>query len=557
MATVSDSYWYDSSADEYEVPVINLGDLSQYGDGSSNPHGVTMGMSQAYSGSMHFKSVEDPQTFPAQLNPMREIKYALGRLGTFYASIDTISGPHYMRLSKVDPDHPWLSYYFGGTAYAEINDRGFYIGDNQDRIKVALATATINNVVYLGLYYQGTNLGPSDNDTWNGWFFAYNENSYDALNELQEILDIGPAPGEEGFQPTGNKYGAHKAVGGRGKHSYDHGHKPGYYTDTLTNPGAPDESSASAIHSGMLTVYDITDNALAGLASCLFGQQLSTQITGLFYNPMDFIISLNIFPCQPSVGSSVPIKLGRWQCTAADLGADASGLPLSAQFKTLDFGSIDVPENWGSFLDYSNTQIELYLPFIGAVEVDVTEVMGGSIALEYTIDFLTGMCVANVNCNKTVETPDGYEHPQYSQHSYQGNCAISIPLGQVQYGNMIGSLINAGAVGLSKGPGAGALALAGEAVSGGMKPSVSTKGTISANAGFCAVLRPYIRITRPISAESDSFQEVMGYTSYIDSKLGDCTGFCVCDNIDLHSVTGATESELERIKQMCLEGVHV
>ena len=69
MASVSDSYWYDSSADEYVIPLVSLGDLSQYGDGSSNPHGVTMGMATAYSGTMHFKSVENPQTFPAQLNP--------------------------------------------------------------------------------------------------------------------------------------------------------------------------------------------------------------------------------------------------------------------------------------------------------------------------------------------------------------------------------------------------------------------------------------------------------------------------------------------------------
>lgn len=552
---VSDSYWYDSSADEYVIPVIDLGDLSDYGDGSTNPHGVMAGMSTGYSASFSFKSVEDPTSYPADLNPMREIKYALGRMGTFYPSVDSISGSKYLRISLIDPNEEWITYYAGGTNYADINDRPGWAP--QDHVKVALARAVIENISYLGLYFKGNDLGPSANDTWNAWVFAYCEDPDDAWNEIQEILPLEPSPGEEGYKPTGNKYRGHKAIGGRGKHSSDHGQKPGYYTDTLTNPGAPDESSASAIHSGMLTVYDITDNALAGLASCLFGQQLSTLITGLFYNPMDFIISLNIFPCQPSVGTSVPIQLGRWQCTAADLGADASGLPLSAQFKTLDFGSIDVPENWGSFLDYSNTQIELYLPFIGSVEVDVAEVMGGSISLEYTIDFLTGMCVANVNCNKMVETPDGYEYSQYSQHSYQGNCAISIPLGQVQYGNMIGSLINAGAVGLSKGPGAGAVSLLGEAVSGGMKPSVSTKGTISANAGFCAVLRPYIRITRPISAESDSFQEVMGYTSYVDSKLGDCTGFCVCDNIDLSSISGATESELERIRQMCLEGVHV
>ena len=118
---VSDSYWYDSSADEYVVPVIYLGDLTEYGDGSTNPHGTNAGMSTSNSASLSFKSVENPTSYPAELNPMREIKYALGRMGTFYPSVDTISGSHYLRLTKIDPDEDWIDYYAGGTDAAQIN----------------------------------------------------------------------------------------------------------------------------------------------------------------------------------------------------------------------------------------------------------------------------------------------------------------------------------------------------------------------------------------------------------------------------------------------------
>lgn len=544
-AYLSDTYWYNSSRDEFTVPCIRLGDLTDKPDQSG-----MLGMSTGYSSNYLFKGALN-QTYPAAPDFRQELKNCLG-IGTFYPSEDSISGPNYLRITKIDPDQVWLNYYTAGTAAANTNDRPGWSDDTYTC--VYLATAIINNIEYLGLYYTGVNIGPDDDD---GWLFAYNEDATDAWNEIQELLPMEPSPGQEGYKPTGNKYRGHKAIGGRGKHSTDHGHQPGYYTDTLTNPGAPDESEASAVNSGMLTAYDITDNALANFATCLYSSTFSTALTGLFYNPLDFVISLNIFPAKPIFGSSTPIKLGRWKCTAGDLGTDASGLPLTNQFKTFNFGSIEVPENWGSFLDYSHTQIELFLPFIGSVEIDTAEVMNGEIEVEYTIDFFTGMCVANVNCNKTVELPDGTTQPQYSQHAYQGNCAINVPLSQVQYGNMIGSLINAGTAGLTKGPGGFIASFAGDGVSGGFKPTVTTKGTISANAGFCSVLRPYLRITRPISAESESFQEVMGYTSYVDSKLGECQGYCVCDNIDLSSITGATESELERIKQMCLEGVHV
>lgn len=549
MASIRNSYWYDSGNNEYIIPIVDLGNLTSAPDSAD-----MMGLSSSYSSSYSFKGSQSGE-FPAVVQHNQTIHGALGRVGTFYPSSDTISGPAFFRLSVLVEDHPWFDYFAGGTESADSNDRSGW-GDLDDYvIDVCLGLAKIGDYTYLGIYTYGTLLGPDD---YSAWCFCYMEDPEGAWNEIAEILDIGAAPGTKGYNPTGTKYvPGKKGIGGVGHGATHKKQTPAYETDILHNPGAPDESAASAIGSGMLKAYDVTDSALEGVAACLFGSTLATQITGLFYNPMDFIISLNVFPVQPNFGASTPIKLGRWQCTAADLGANASGLPLTSQFKTFNFGTLNVFENWGSFLDYSHTQIELYLPFIGAVELDTTEVMDGTITLDYTIDFFTGLCVANVNCNKMVETPDGKVYPQSSQHSYQGNCAISVPLGQVQYGNMIGALIQTAATGLTKGPAAGVASATESVFSGAFKPSVTTRGTISANAGYCAILKPYIRITRPVSAEPESFQEVMGYTSYIDSTLGDCEDFCVCENIDLHTVTGATASEIERIRQMCLEGVHV
>lgn len=386
-------------------------------------------------------------------------------------------------------------------------------------------------------------------------YFIYNEEYSDFLLEY-----VTGDPGDKGYRPTGTPFDKNKpGIGGKG-HKRNTDNRPGYYTDDISNPGAPDESSASAVKSGLLHAYKMTQANLAALTTCLYGTTLGGLITNLSINPLDFIVSLNIFPAAPDVGTDTNVILGKWVCTDSgldNLGGNVIGSPLSSQFKVFDFGKVDIEENWGSFLDYSHTQIELYLPFIGVVDVDTAEVMGGSIALEYTVDFLTGMCVANVNCNRFVDLPDGTKKNQKSQHSYQGNCSMSLPLSQQQYGNMIGSLINAGTAGLKAGVAGVGISVASDVASGGFKPSVTTKGTISANAGFCSITYPYIRITRPISATGDSYQEVVGYPSYINSTLGECEDFCVCDNIDLHSITGATDSEIERIRQMCLEGVHV
>ena len=368
-------------------------------------------------------------------------------------------------------------------------------------------------------------------------------------------------PGDTGFKPTGaNTKKIRPGIGGRP--SGGHGKDPEYRSDPITQPGEPDESGASASGSGFLTAYEMTSGNLAGVGACLFGSTLEGKLSGIFVNPLDWLVSLNVFPAKPTAGGSYPVKLGRFKCVndptdTEALGVDAYGAKLTKQFKVFDFGTLSVPENWGNFLDYEGTQIDLYLPFIGTVSIDPAELLGGTINVQYTIDFFTGMCVANVLCAKNMELPSGQALSNIcAQHSYQGNCATQIPLTRVDYGSMIGNLINSCTQAITNPTGA-LINMAEGALNGAFRPSVTSKGNIVANSGYCSVLYPYLRITRPITAEPESFQEVIGYPSYINTSLGECDGICVCEDIDLKGITGATEGELNRIKQACREGVYV
>lgn len=367
-------------------------------------------------------------------------------------------------------------------------------------------------------------------------------------------VEVEKSAGDKGFRPIG--YANKKNRGGGSKS----GEKPGYSTDQLTQPGEPDESVASIAGTGFITVYDITRANLDNVGKALYGETLLTFLDNLFVNPLDFIISLNIFPYTPHIGSSAPVKLGRWECSNAvpnGLGIVANGFPLSKQFRQIDFGTLNVAEMFQSYLDYEASSFSLYLPFIGEIDIPVSEVMGGSINVKYTIDFFTGACVANVLCTKTINIDGINAVSQYAQHSYQGNCAIQIPVTHVSYGNLVGSLINAAAAGLKGGVAGAAFSLAGDAAGGGFKPTVQTKGAITANGGYCAILYPYITVIRPITAEPENYQEVMGYPSYMDATLATCQGLCVCDDINLSGLSGATDSEISRIKQMCKEGIYI
>lgn len=530
---------YKHSAGRY-YRVYNLGDLSDAG-------AFPGGLSQSTGGNN-----------PLTVGGSRDTLPALPNAGD--------------RITILDQDEPYKT----DPQRAEylIVYREAYFPDDPELVSVSITNGTntihVNNWgegqyaradVYLGVctYNNQTRFGLFLYNTYNGnWGFASQTNDTDSSYLFYEYAEVDESPGEKGFAPTGARTTKNiPGIGGRGS---EPGPTPRYKGDPITQPGAPDESQASAVGSGFINCYKIDTGNLNKVGQCLYGSTLLGLLQSLSINPLDFIISLMVFPTNPDVGASENIKLGGWLAAAtggAALGFDAEGNRLANQFKVVDFGTVQIPENWGSFLDYQ-TQIELYLPFVGSVEIDVSECMGGDINVQYTIDFFTGMCVANVLCRKPSFTlPNGEVIANVeAQHAYQGNCAIQIPLSAVNYGSMIGSLINACTQGITN-PVQGMIGATETALNGGFRPTVSSKGNIVANSGFCSVLYPYVRLKRPITAEPESYQETAGYPSYINTTLGECEGLCVCDDIDVEGIVGATAEELNRIKNLCKEGVFV
>lgn len=452
---------------------------------------------------------------------------------------------------------PWFSYVVQNHAYTLTLRQG----NNADAYSVGYDNA--NHSTFIFYWATSSNLE-------SGILGTLTVNTYSSATIIDIFWSVSSVvdnafqlePGGKGFRPTGARTTKFKpGQGGRpstgtGRRKQD----PEYRSDTVTQPGAPDESAASVVKSGFLNVYKMTQSELEKVCACLYSDTLLDAIKTITVNPLDFIVSLMIFPCAPDLGSSEHIKFGKWSCIATGvpgaLGTDMTGTKLAKQFKVVDFGSITIDENWGNYLDYSQTAIELYLPFIGSINIDPSECMGGTINIQYTIDFFTGQCVANVLCERSFNLPSSKLIPNRAQHSYQGNCAVQVPLSATSYGSMVGNLINACTQAITN-PVSGFIGVAQDAVGGGFRPNVSSKGNIVANAGFCSVLYPYVRITRPITAEPDSYQEVMGYPSYINTTLGECEDLCVCEGIDLSGLTGATENEINRIKQLCSEGVYV
>lgn len=534
--------FYDGTGTEYYMPVVVLGDITDIPTSQSTTPLIDLGLATQGGGTYKVKGrvYTRPHATPAYDDEIKNV----APNKTLYSSYGT--GGHGQYYISNTPDlTTWTMFRAdGGSPYVSFDNRTFMY-DTVNHVWLAIAEISGNRV--FGFYIQGTDTYP---DHAKVEAFVYQTETNASLNKIMSELTFKPGKGSKGFRPIANRT---KNVIGGGNRTEQ---KPGYTTDVLTQPTAPDETHASAIGTGFINIYKVDSANLARLGKCLF-DGLFAKLNNVFISPMDYIVSLQVFPCTPDLGSVEYIKVLQYTAIAADLSEDSQGTKLSKQFKQYDFGTLSIPEMWESFLDYDATSFTLYLPFIGSVDIPVNEVMNGSINVKYTVDFLTGMCVANVLCTKNDILSDDSVVTQYAQHSYMGNCSVTVPLCNESFSNIVGALATAAATCFTGGLGAAAGSLAMAGASGGFKPTVETKGAISSNAGFCAVLQPYITVTRPIPAESDNYQEVIGYPSYIDAILGTCEGLCVCDNIELSGLSGATDSEIARIKQMCKEGVYI
>ena len=70
--------------------------------------------------------------------------------------------------------------------------------------------------------------------------------------------DLTLDPGDTGYTPTGTHYDPDRpGTGGKGHNANPTKHTPEYHTGTISNPGAPDETSASIIGAGLIHPYKI------------------------------------------------------------------------------------------------------------------------------------------------------------------------------------------------------------------------------------------------------------------------------------------------------------
>lgn len=298
----------------------------------------------------------------------------------------------------------------------------------------------------------------------------------------------------------------------------------------------------SAINTGLLNLYKPSLTALQRLGGYLWSTSFLDNIEKLWQDPMDLIVSLNVLPFTPTSNGSGSIKIG-------SINTNITSPIITQQFQTFNCGTLSINEFFGNSLDYSPyTKIQLFLPYVGIIDLDTDDVMNADITIEYGIDVFCGEFFAQVKSNKHLFDLNSV------LYTYTGNMASNLPISAKNYSNIMRSLTMS-AIGMTTGSAGIADVASGVASSVvGTKPITQRAGNMSNSGSYVGIKTPYLIITRPIQSLPKNYADYVGYPSNITAYLYQLEGFTKISKV-ITNTLNCTQEEQDEIITLLKNGV--
>ena len=316
-----------------------------------------------------------------------------------------------------------------------------------------------------------------------------------------------------------------------------------------TESDEPERTPSTGWPTAMWNVYNPSQSSINAFGAWLWNPNFIDTIKRLFESPIDAVFTLHKVFVLPVTGGDSTIVVGSID----------SGVPspvVTSQYTNLDCGEIDLDEYFGNVFDYAPyTILQLYLPFIGIVELDPAYCMRSTISVFYTVDVFTGACVAKVGCKR-----DGYDICVYE---FTGSCSVEYPVSYHSYSSIVASILS-GAISATAGA-AGtyitgnpmpAVYGAANAVHQGLsgRSEIRHSGSFAGAHGAMGIRKPYLIISRPILELADDFPYFDGYPANQTVTVASCAGYIRAKECHLN-VPNAYKSELDELDSLFKSGV--
>lgn len=326
------------------------------------------------------------------------------------------------------------------------------------------------------------------------------------------------------------------------------GTKPEPYPDEDSPETVPDVDGIET-EEGFYHVWDLSHPdsvSVATLGSWLWNNEDSTIFDKLekqFNNdPLQAVISLHQIYADPHATESGVVKFG-------SVSTDHVSKKVKDRYQKIECGTRTIRPFFNDVRDYQ-TDISIYLPFIGIRQLDINDVLNSILYVDYYVDFFTGDCVADIAILR-----DG--HNKKTLYMFNGNCASQLPVTGQDRSRLYSSLANVGV-------GAVTTALTGNPmglINTGLNMatshqlSIEKTGSLTGNHGAMMFKKPYLIISRPQPFDAVDRGIYEGMPTNVTATIGKLTGFVRVKSMHVESIPYATDEEKQMILSAMQQGV--
>lgn len=196
------------------------------------------------------------------------------------------------------------------------------------------------------------------------------------------------------------------------------------------NPEDYDLPSKSILSSGMFQLYIPDTPNLRQLSQWLWSSDSKDAYDRWGMHAMDAIVMLG---CVPFDLSSITGSSSNIQIMGEDTGVSCPVATQAWYKQTLGAVTIDSNKLSGSYLDFSNSSISMFVPCVGIVPLKASDVINSSIAIWYRVDLLSGDFIAYLSVTRYDNTMKQIIGGPYTLYSFTGNCMQLYPLSSANY----------------------------------------------------------------------------------------------------------------------------
>lgn len=246
---------------------------------------------------------------------------------------------------------------------------------------------------------------------------------------------------------------------------------------------------------GLVSIYNPSPNDLIKISKIRF-ESFSTSEGLQYIDTAQYLIALFRLYCKVEVVGRERVYFGKY-----DMQVDCP--IVDGDILILDCGNVEIQEKYHNSIDYNNTDIEIYLPFIGFVTLKTTDFMNCSVNLKYQVNIINGdsLAILSVENNELLTQ----------------NCNISFKIPYT------------------------------------MEDNKKVYSEIDANHNYLNSLQPFLYIKRSILNDN----RIKPYNkSSLWGKIGNFTGYSEINDVEL-SIQNQhiTYTEIAEIKQLLANGV--